>query len=156
MCFGKWLCEAVRLIMQAYWTRKLANPGYILDELVYHIKDSRPKILVIGKPVFDVAKKAAIECGITDGNIYMMEEEAHEQYRSIWSLVGKEELEPRHLSPQEAKQRTAFMCYSSGTTGKAKGGTVLLVILTTIILTNPQCTMQWRLLIIISHPWSCK
>jgi len=40
---------------------------------------------------------------------------------SIWSLAGSEELEPRHLSSQEAKQRTAFMCYSSGTTGKAKG-----------------------------------
>ncbi|KIM77171.1 hypothetical protein PILCRDRAFT_825519 [Piloderma croceum F 1598] len=50
-----------------------------------------------------------------------MEEDGHEQYKSIWSLAGKEELEPRRLSQQEANQRTAFMCYSSGTTGKAKG-----------------------------------
>jgi acyl-coenzyme A synthetase/AMP-(fatty) acid ligase len=69
-----------------------------------------------------VAKTAALECGIADQNIYIMEEEGHEHYKSIWSLAGKEELEPLRLSPQEVKQRTAFMCYSSGTTGKAKGG----------------------------------
>jgi acyl-coenzyme A synthetase/AMP-(fatty) acid ligase len=69
-----------------------------------------------------VAKKAAHACGIKDHNIYIMEEEDHGQYKSIWSLAGKEELDPRRLSSQEVKQRTAFMCYSSGTTGKSKGG----------------------------------
>jgi 4-coumarate--CoA ligase len=103
--------------------RQLANPSYLFDELVHHIKDSRPKVLVVGKSVIEVAKRAAIECGIADQNIYMMEEEAHEQYKSIWSLAGHEELEPLPLSPKEARQRTAFMCYSSGTTGKPKGGT---------------------------------
>ena len=68
------------------------NPGYLLDELVHNIKDSCPKILVIGKPVFNVAKKAAIECGIADCNIYFMEDKAHKQYQSVWSLVGTEEL----------------------------------------------------------------
>ena len=82
---------------------------------------------MVGKPVFEVAKKAAAECGIPDRNIYVMEEEDHEGYKSIWSLVGDEELEPRRLSPQEAKERTAFMCYSSGTTGKAKGGMYMII-----------------------------
>jgi 4-coumarate--CoA ligase len=104
----------------------------MLDELVHHIKDSRPKVLVVGKPVFEVAKKAAIECGIADDNIYVMEEDDYQQYKSIWSLASEEELEPRRLSPQEVKQRTAFMCYSSGTTGKAKGGAVLVIVLTII------------------------
>jgi len=99
----------------------LANPGYLFDELVHHINDSRPKVIVAGKSVFEMAKRAAITCGIADHNVYVMEEDGHEGYRSIWSLAGSEELEPRHLSPQEVKQRTAFMCYSSGTTGKAKG-----------------------------------
>jgi 4-coumarate--CoA ligase len=86
---------------------------------------------VVGKPVIEVAKKAAIKCGIAESNIYMMEEDAHEQHQSIWSLASTEELEPRRLSPHEAKQRTAFMCYSSGTTGKAKGGIVQLIIILT-------------------------
>jgi acyl-coenzyme A synthetase/AMP-(fatty) acid ligase len=79
---------------------------------------------VVGEPVFEVARKAAVECGISDSNIYIMEEKDHGKFKSIWSLVGEEELEPRYLSPQEARERTAFMCYSSGTTGKAKGGAV--------------------------------
>jgi 4-coumarate--CoA ligase len=89
---------------------------------VHHIHDSRPKVLVVGKPVFDIAKKAAAQCGLLDHNIYMIEEEGHGKYKSIWSLVGKEELEPRCLSPKEVRERTALMCYSSGTTGRAKGG----------------------------------
>jgi 4-coumarate--CoA ligase len=79
-------------------------------------------VIIVGKSVIEVAKAAAIRCGIVDHNIYIMEEEDHEHFKSIWSLASFEELKPRRLSPQEAKQRTAFMCYSSGTTGKAKGG----------------------------------
>jgi len=77
----------------------------------------------VGKSVFKVAKQAALKCGIADHNIYVMEEEDYGRHKSIWSLAGYEELEPRRLSPREVKQQTAFMCYSSGTTGKAKGGT---------------------------------
>ena len=102
----------------------------MLDELVHHIQDSRPKVIVVGKLVFEVAKKAAAQCGFLDRNIYVMEEEGHKHYKSIWSLVGKEELEPRRLSPKEVRERTAFMCYSSGTTGKAKGGAFEFVLKT--------------------------
>jgi acyl-CoA synthetase (AMP-forming)/AMP-acid ligase II len=139
------------LKISAQQISQLANPGYLYDELVHHIKDSRPRVLVVGKSVFDVAKKAAVECGIDDYNIYIMEEDDHEQYKSIWSLAGKEELEPRRLSPQEANQRTAFMCYSSGTTGKAKGG------ITFYSLTSPSylSMTQWRLPIIISRLRLC-
>ncbi|KIM77172.1 hypothetical protein PILCRDRAFT_825520 [Piloderma croceum F 1598] len=99
----------------------LANPTYQVDELEHQIKDSDAKVIVVGKSVIEVAKGAAIRCGIADHNIYITEEEDHEHFKSIWSLASFEELEPRRLSAQEAKQRTAFMCYSSGTTGKAKG-----------------------------------
>lgn len=121
------------LKISAQQISQLANPGYSYDELVHHIKDSRPRVLVVGKSIFDVAKKAAVECGIDDYNIYIMEEDDHGEYKSIWSLAGKEELEPRHLSPQEANQRTAFMCYSSGTTGKAKGGITFFFALKSIL-----------------------
>src|ERR1700729_280451 len=76
----------------------MASPIYKLNELVYHIQDSHPKIFVVGKPVFEVSKQAAIKCGITDNNIYIMEEDNYQQYKSIWSLAGEEELEPRRLS----------------------------------------------------------
>lgn len=79
-------------------------------------------MLVVGKPVFEVAKSAASECNIPDHNIFMIEEESYDKCQSIWSLAGPEELEPRRLSSQETRERTAFMCYSSGTTGRAKGG----------------------------------
>ena len=68
------------------------------------------------------AMAAAAECGIPDQNIYMIEEESRKDYQSVWTLAGNEEFEPRRLSPKEVKDRTALVCYSSGTTGRAKGG----------------------------------
>jgi acyl-CoA synthetase (AMP-forming)/AMP-acid ligase II len=106
------------------WTRsQFANPNYQVDELVHQISNSGAKLLVVGKSVLEVAKMAAVKCGISERSIYLMEEEDYEHHKSIWSLAGTKELEPRRLSPQEAREQTAFMCYSSGTTGKAKGGT---------------------------------
>lgn len=90
---------------------------------MHHIKDSGAKFIVVGRPVFEIGKSAATECGIAESNIFMVEEDPHDKHKSIWSLAGQEELEPRKLSSEEVKKRTAFMCYSSGTTGKAKGGT---------------------------------
>lgn len=101
---------------------QLANPAHTVPDLVHHIKDSGAKALVVGKAIIDVALVAAAECGIDSQNVFMIEEESYEMYRSIWTLLGPEELEPKHLSPEETKTRTAFMCYSSGTTGRAKGG----------------------------------
>lgn len=90
-------------------------------------------MLVVGKDIIELAKEAAKICNIADDNIYMIEEEDHQQYKSVWSLAGEEEPEPRQLSAEEAKERTAFMCYSSGTTGVAKGGTVILHFLRKVI-----------------------
>ena len=105
-----------------YISLQLANPTYAVPELVHHIKDSRAKILVVGQSVLAKAIAAAAECEIPGQNIYMIEEESHGKYQSVWTLAGREEFEPRRLSPKEAKDRTALMCYSSGTTGRAKGG----------------------------------
>jgi acyl-CoA synthetase (AMP-forming)/AMP-acid ligase II len=113
---------------------------------------------VVAKPVFDIAKKAAAQCGLLDNNIYMIEEEGHGKYKSIWSLVGKEELEPRRLSPKEVRERTAFMCYSSGTTGRAKGGAFDCFRRMLLPPSNDRAEAnnskwQWRLLTTMSHLW---
>ncbi|KAF7965136.1 hypothetical protein HWV62_45418 [Athelia sp. TMB] len=103
----------------------LANPGYLLDELTHHIRDSCARVLVVGKDMFNIALQAAEKCGIPNKDVYVLEPEdltrGGLQFKSIWSTMGSEELEPRRLSAQEARERTAFMCYSSGTTGRAKG-----------------------------------
>jgi len=38
-------------------TSQLANPTYQVDELVCHIQDSSVSVIVVGKSVFEVAKK---------------------------------------------------------------------------------------------------
>lgn len=100
----------------------LANPSYLLAELTHHIRDSGAKVLVVGQGVLPVALEAATACGIPRTDIYVLEDDYSGEQKSVWSLMGREELEPRRLSSEEARGRTAFMCYSSGTTGRAKGG----------------------------------
>ena len=60
--------------------------------------------------------------GLSDDKVYLLNPtDTHGQLSSIWKLRGKESIEPKALSEEECKRTTAFRCYSSGTTGKAKG-----------------------------------
>ncbi|KZP08609.1 acetyl-CoA synthetase-like protein [Athelia psychrophila] len=99
----------------------LANASYLVSELTHHIRDSGAKVLVVGQGVLPIALEAAAECGIPRTDVYVLEDDYVGEQKSVWSLMGPEALEPKQLSPAEARQRTAFMCYSSGTTGRAKG-----------------------------------
>ena len=86
------------------------------------INDSQPKLLLVGEATLPLAKEAAVKCNYPQELIYMTESDDCDEFKSIWSIAGEEEPEPAKLSPSEAKELTAVMCYSSGTTGKAKGG----------------------------------
>lgn len=95
-----------------------------LDQFVDIITDSEPKLLLVGEATLYLAKEAASKCDCPQELIYMIESSDYDEFKSIWGIAGEEgeELEPTRLSPKEVKELVAFMCYSSGTTGKAKGG----------------------------------
>lgn len=60
--------------------------------------------------------------GIPNEKVYLLNPtDTYGPHASIWKLRGEETIMPRQLSPEECKKTTAFRCYSSGTTGRAKG-----------------------------------
>lgn len=97
----------------------LANSGYSASELVHQITDSKPRVLVAGKEVICIAREA-LKLAKSNAKLYLLEEETADNVKSIWSLMTKDELTPEKISAKDA-HKVAFMCYSSGTTGKAKG-----------------------------------
>jgi long-subunit acyl-CoA synthetase (AMP-forming) len=50
----------------------------------------------------------------------MLEADDYNGVKSVWSLAGKEQYQPRQLKGAKLDE-TALMCYSSGTTGLPKG-----------------------------------
>jgi acyl-CoA synthetase (AMP-forming)/AMP-acid ligase II len=97
------------------------------------LKNSRAKCLFTCVPLLAAAKEAAKKCGIPDNRIYILEvpkEFAGGQgtpsgMKTVDDFIRDgaklERLEPLKLAQGEGAKRTAFLCYSSGTSGLPKG-----------------------------------
>ncbi|KAF2440168.1 acetyl-CoA synthetase-like protein [Karstenula rhodostoma CBS 690.94] len=110
-----------------------ANAAYSADELEYQLKNSRAQCLFTCVPLLGTAKIAAKKCGIPDNRIYILEvpkeltggKEAPAGMKTVDDFIREgaklDRLEPLNLAPGEGAKRTAFLCYSSGTSGLPKG-----------------------------------
>jgi acyl-CoA synthetase (AMP-forming)/AMP-acid ligase II len=110
-----------------------ANAVYSAPELEYQLKDSGAKALFTCVLLLETAREAAKKCGIPENRIYILElpnqftggKSAPKGMKTIDDFIreGKEldRLEPLNWSPGHGAKRTAFLCYSSGTSGLAKG-----------------------------------
>jgi acyl-CoA synthetase (AMP-forming)/AMP-acid ligase II len=98
----------------------LANPKYLQSDLEYHLKDSQSSVLITDAYGLDMARKAWKNIGKSDDSLFLLSKEGQCQTKSIWSLMGKEEIQPKELSEKELDE-TCLMWYSSGTTGRPKG-----------------------------------
>lgn len=110
-----------------------ANAAYSAAELEYQLKSSRATCLFTCVPLLATAKEAAKKCGIPENRIYILEvpkeltggKGAPSGMKTVDDLVREgsklDRLEPLQLGQGEGAKRTAFLCYSSGTSGLPKG-----------------------------------
>ncbi|KAF2636326.1 acetyl-CoA synthetase-like protein [Massarina eburnea CBS 473.64] len=110
-----------------------ANAAYSAAELAYQLKNSGAKCLFTCLPLLATAKEAAKEAGIPDNRIYILE--VPQQFAGGKSVPagmktvddfikeGRElpRLETLKMEAGDGAKKTAFLCYSSGTSGLAKG-----------------------------------
>jgi acyl-CoA synthetase (AMP-forming)/AMP-acid ligase II len=105
-----------------------ANAQYSVAEVVYQLKDSKVKCVFTCLPLLQAALEAAEKAGIPRNRIYILEmpkaftgDVPDPGLTTVSQLVerGKKlsELEPLKWSKGEGARRTAFLCYSSGTSG---------------------------------------
>ncbi|KAL4879961.1 hypothetical protein BJY04DRAFT_228865 [Aspergillus karnatakaensis] len=106
----------------------MANAAYTADELVYQLRDSKATSLFTCSSLLPTALQAAAKTGIPRSRVYLLETPENTPDTSIKTVsqLAEEgrhypEIEELEWTAGEGARRTAFLCYSSGTSGLPKG-----------------------------------
>ncbi|RKP27641.1 hypothetical protein SYNPS1DRAFT_32405 [Syncephalis pseudoplumigaleata] len=106
-----------------------ANAAYTASELTFQLRDASASFLVADYAALDTAVEAATRAGIPRHHIIVAgiidgaaREQQHRGHHTVYSfLATSSECTPVRLTAREAATQTAYLCYSSGTTGQPKG-----------------------------------
>lgn len=106
-----------------------ANAAYSADELMHQLKNSGSTALFTCLPLLPVALEAASKAGIPRERIYICElpeqvqggVKATSEHKTLSQLIedglSLPALEPIKWTAGQGARQTAFLCYSSGTSG---------------------------------------
>ncbi|RIB09096.1 hypothetical protein C2G38_1981828 [Gigaspora rosea] len=98
------------------------DPKYIANELSYQLLDSGASILIVHPDLLETAIAASKEINNPNFRIFLFGDNEIRGYKPFRSeLIGEREFVPIFYTPEEANSTIAYICYSSGTTGKQKG-----------------------------------
>ncbi|KAL3424530.1 4-coumarate-CoA ligase-like protein 2 [Phlyctema vagabunda] len=98
-----------------------ANPGYTAYELAHHLRTTQAKYLISAPKTLNVATEAAKECGLSNGDIYVLNlhgEVIPEGYQSWSKLLSCGEKD--WVKGIDAANTTAAYVSTSGTSGLPK------------------------------------
>lgn len=110
-----------------------ANAAYNADELAYQLENSGSKSIFTVLPLLEIALAAAAKVGIPKSRVYLcgMPEAATtglkmpSDHKTLAQLTKEgaslPPIEPLKWSKGQGARQTAFLCFSSGTSGLAKG-----------------------------------
>ncbi|KAG0227922.1 hypothetical protein BGW42_002521 [Actinomortierella wolfii] len=93
------------------------NHSYTVDEVVHQLKDSGARFIVTASELLPTAVKAGEICGIKTDSIFIFDQTAVNGFQPYRTLFSKRLATPVKRSLDDI----AYLCYSSGTTGKSKG-----------------------------------
>ncbi|KAI9279411.1 hypothetical protein BC943DRAFT_298036 [Umbelopsis sp. AD052] len=96
------------------------NPAYTEQEMLHQISDSGAKAIVTVPALLPLVMSAAAKCKIPIGNIYLFGESELQGCKPFRSLMGEEHVQFPIVGINPSED-LSFICYSSGTTGRAKG-----------------------------------
>lgn len=106
-----------------------ANAAYSAEELTHQLVDSKAYALFTCIPLLPTALKAAAKAGLPKNRIYLIDLPAEilggaktpAGFKTLEQLFNAAKslpkLDPLKWGPGEGARRTAFLCYSSGTSG---------------------------------------
>jgi 4-coumarate--CoA ligase len=104
-----------------------ANPDYSASELLYQIKQTNPKVLIVHPDALGVAQSAATLAKIPSERIICFDVKGsnNKEHLTVDQIIeeGKKKpqaYEEKKLKKGEAKTKLAFLSFSSGTTGRPK------------------------------------
>jgi acyl-CoA synthetase (AMP-forming)/AMP-acid ligase II len=106
-----------------------ANAAYSAAELTHQLKDSGAKALFTCLPLLNASLEAAAKAGVPKNRIYLVDlppqvigdAKVPAGFETLEQLIQKGQklppLEKLKWSPGQGARTTAFLCYSSGTSG---------------------------------------
>lgn len=102
-----------------------ANAAFSTEELAHQLKNSGSTSIFTVMALLDTAKAAAKKAGIPNNRIYICEmagdKDIPSEHKTLSQLIkagsSLPELEPLKWSKGQGARQTAFLCYSSGTSG---------------------------------------
>lgn len=98
------------------------NPNYKADELLHPLKDSQAKAIVTQKAQAPVARQAAQRAAISPGRVIVIDDAQDPIWVNDPAAITDHAFGGRWQTPIVRPSReTAFLVYSSGTTGLPKG-----------------------------------
>ncbi|KAI8995017.1 hypothetical protein BDB01DRAFT_714980 [Pilobolus umbonatus] len=99
-----------------------ANPNYTPTELAYQLETAKASVLIVHPDNLETALTAADSVGLPRSKIFLFgPNEVKGVMPYTAALLSDRRAVPDKLSPEEAKEQVAYLCFSSGTTGKSKG-----------------------------------
>ncbi|KAI7855022.1 hypothetical protein BDC45DRAFT_507555 [Circinella umbellata] len=100
-----------------------ANPAYTKEELAHQLEETKAKVLIAHVSNMDTAFAAAGSVGLSRSNIFVFGDNiVHGVQPYAKALLGDRYVELIDFeSPEQVRDTLAFLCFSSGTTGKSKG-----------------------------------
>ncbi|KAJ1971927.1 hypothetical protein H4R34_005580, partial [Dimargaris verticillata] len=101
----------------------LVNPAYTAQEMAFQLTDSGAAFVVSDHEMLAQAQAAAATAGVPKTQIYTLQPSSQLKngVPSVFTLASDRDYRRIRLGADEAQTTTAFLCYSSGTTGRSKG-----------------------------------
>ncbi|OBZ91830.1 putative 4-coumarate--CoA ligase 1 [Choanephora cucurbitarum] len=99
-----------------------ANPNYTPKELAYQLEMTKAKVLIAHPSNLPNALAAAKLVGLDKSNVFLFGTKTVDgvlPYTQVF--LNKRRAQPAKLTPEQARDTVAYLCFSSGTTGKSKG-----------------------------------
>ncbi|KAI8321217.1 acetyl-CoA synthetase-like protein [Martensiomyces pterosporus] len=99
-----------------------ANPSYTPRELAHQLSDSKCKAIVVGDGLMQTVKEALALTEHAVEHVLLMDESNSRCEGSIFNVMSEDDASPfGNGQPPSFATAPAYICYSSGTTGKPKG-----------------------------------
>ncbi|KAL8725018.1 MAG: hypothetical protein Q9166_007617 [cf. Caloplaca sp. 2 TL-2023] len=131
--FSSYLLRSILEIHRLSGISSPANAAYSQAELEYQLRLSKSKALFTCQPLLPIALGAASKCNIPGSRVFLLQvpkqllggQDPPGEFKTVDQLIqegaGLPALEKLRWEKGQGARQTAFLCYSSGTSGLPKG-----------------------------------
>lgn len=93
-----------------------------MEELSYQLEQTKAKVIICHEENLETALIAGARAGVQKKNIFIFGDKAVNGVQPFQTaLIRERKAVPEDITHEQAKEKVAYLCFSSGTTGRSKG-----------------------------------